>query len=93
MSFIRLDIATRMGLKILPNGQLAQLADEVTRMASLGEIDVEHRHDNIILRLRALVMKKLQADCFAGTNWHYDNRVKADISEGTITLHDKCTVA
>lgn len=36
-SYIRLDEAIRLGLNFLPNDQLALLADEKTRMASLGE--------------------------------------------------------
>ena len=87
LTFIKLSVAKRLGLKISPNGQLALLADEETRMASLGEIDTEVVHENIILRLRGLVMNKLQADCFGGTNFHKDNQIQTDIAEGTITLH------
>ena len=92
LSFIRRDIARQLGLQMHPNGQLALLADEETRMASLGEVDFEVQHDYVILRIRALVMEKLQARCFVGTNFHKDNKIRTDISKGTITLHGKYTV-
>ena len=37
-------------------------------------------------------MEKLQAICFGGTNFHLDNKITADISNGTITLHDQFTI-
>ena len=37
-------------------------------------------------------MEKLQAICFGGTNFHLDNKITADISNGTITLHDQYTI-
>ena len=92
VSFVRLRDVIGWGIKIWPNGQLATLADEETRMASKGEIDVEVETNGIVLRLRALVMEKLQAAIFGGTNFHKDNRIRADISEGTITLHNQYTI-
>ena len=68
------------------------LADQKTRMASLGEVDFLVTLDNIQLRIRALVMKNLQADCFAGTTFHADNDVETNIKKGTITLHGKFVV-
>ena len=40
MSFIRLDVVQRLSLELLPNNQLAILADKATRLKSLGEIDI-----------------------------------------------------
>lgn len=39
ISFITIDLAKNLQLEILPNNQLARLADNMTRMTSLGEID------------------------------------------------------
>ena len=39
VSYIRHDEAISLGVSILPNNQLALLADQKTRMASLGEVD------------------------------------------------------
>ena len=40
VSFITLRLARSLNIKIKANGQLALLADEKTRMQSLGEIDI-----------------------------------------------------
>ena len=59
VSFLRLDVAQLLNLKIMPNGQLAILADHKSRMRSLGEIDVlllENSTGHIVLRLRALIV-------------------------------------
>ena len=39
VSYLRRSKAIQMGLNILPNDQLALLADQRTRMASRGEVD------------------------------------------------------
>ena len=92
VSYIKLEIATRLKLTIHPNNQLALLADQKTRMASLGEIDIVVHVNCIQLRLRALVMQDLQADCFGGTTFHVDNQIEAKIKEGVIKLHGKFIV-
>ena len=42
---------------------------------------------SIVLRMRALIVNHLQVECCAGTTFHVDNGVKADVSAGTILLH------
>ena len=44
------------------------------------------------MRLRALVMKNLQAECFGGTTFHVDNGIEPKIKEGTVTIHGKFTL-
>ena len=75
LSFIRRNVAILLGIHISPNGQLTTLTDEETRLKSRGEIDIEMETQGIILRLRALVVEKLQATCYGGTNFHLDNRL------------------
>ena len=88
VSFITLKTAQKLKLKITPNGQLALLADEKTRMHSLGEVDVlVYLHGQILLRLRALVVKHLQVECYGGTTFHNDNGIVPDISTGMISFH------
>ena len=87
VSFIRLETARRLSLDIKPNGQLALLADEKTRLQSLGEINVLVYLGHIVLRVRALVVKHLQVECYAGTTFHVDNSVEPDISTGVISFH------
>ena len=92
VSYIRLSTVTDLGIPIGENGQLAILADQKTRMASLGEIDTELMVDNVIVRLRALVMKELQAEVYRGTTFHTDNSITADINAGEVIIHGKYTV-
>ena len=89
VSYIRLAEAQQLALHFKPNGQLAILADKKTQMASLGEVDFIVFVDSIALRVRALVMKNLQAACFGGTTFHADNDVQARITTGNILLHNK----
>ena len=92
MSYIRRSKAIELNLKILPNDQLALLADQQTRMASKGEVDFIVSLGSILLRMRALVMDNLQAECFGGTTFHADNDVEARIKSGTISIHGKFIV-
>ena len=79
VSYIKLSKAVSLGLTILPNHQLALLADEKTRMASIGEVDFQVFLNSICMRVRALVMKNLQVECFGGTTFHVDNDIQARI--------------
>ena len=92
VSYIRLSKVLELGVPIGKNGQLAILADKKTRMASLGEIDTELVIDNIVVRLRALVMENLQATCYGGTTFHTDNSIEADINTGDISIHGKYVI-
>ena len=58
-------------------------------MSSLGEIDITLTRANISARLRALVMKNLQAPCFGGTTFHWDNDIQPQIRKRQIKIHDK----
>ena len=89
VSFIRQDVVMAYKIPVLPNDQLALLADDKTRMSSLGEIDIELSRGQIRARLRALVMKSLQAPCFGGTTFHYDNDIQPQIRQKQIKLHNK----
>ena len=86
VSYIKSYKADLLGLKINPNDQLALLADEKTRMASMGEVDFLASFAGLQLRVRALVMKNLQADCFGGTTFHADNDISARIKTGEIRI-------
>ena len=89
VSFIQLSVANSLQIPILPNGQLALLADKKTRLAALGEIDITLHRGNFSVRLRALVVSDLQADCFGGTTFHADNDIETQITTGQIFIHNK----
>ena len=93
MSYVKFSKAKELGLVISPNNQLALLADKKTRMASMGEVNFTVFLDNIALKVRALVMKNLQVDCFGGTTFHVDNDIEARIKTGTICIKGKHTVS
>ena len=90
VSFIKQDIALKFKLPIKSNGQLALLADKKTRLRSLGEIDIivtETTTQNVVLRLRALVVLDLGVDCYGGQTFHLDNGIVDNITLRTISFH------
>ena len=87
VSFVRKSYADKHNIPILPNNQLALLADDKTRMTSLGEIDIKLQRGPLEVRLKALVMDKLQADCFGGTTFHFENDVQAKIRTREIKVN------
>ena len=93
VSYIRQSKVIELGVNVFPNNQLALLADQQTRMSSKGEVDFVANLGNIKLRIRALVMDQLQAECFGGTTFHVDNDVEARIQSGTISLHGRFVVS
>ena len=93
VSYIKLSKAVQLGLSISPNSQLALLADKKTRMASIGEVNFIVTTQGIHMRLRALVMKNLQCECFGGTTFHVDNDIETRIKAGTVCIHGKFTVS
>ena len=82
VSYLKLETAQKLALKIAPNSQLSLLADQQTRMASMGEVDFIVTMNNINMRVRALIMKNLQAECFCGTTFHADNDIETRIKFG-----------
>ena len=92
VSYLRLSDARILLLEILPNDQLALLADEKTRMASLGEVDFLVSLGKLQLRVRGLIMKNLQAPCFGGTTFHVDNDITARPRTGEIKIHNSFVV-
>ena len=86
LSFIRLDLVNELMIPLRPNSQLATLADQQTLITAVGEIDVQVQFQNIPLRLRALVVQKLQAPCFGGTTFHVDNNIVTDMAAQTVEI-------
>ena len=79
-----LELARALGVRIKPNGQLANLAVPAKRAKSLGEIDVivvEASTNNVCLRLRALVMPSLSVPCYGGRTFERDNGIVDDVNE------------
>ena len=90
-----LALARLLGVRIKPNGQLANLAVPKVRAASLGEIDlvvVEKSTNDVCLRLRALVMPSLSVPCYGGRTFERDNGIVDDVNELKVSLHSGLTV-
>ena len=87
VSYIRCEAVMRLGIPIKPNNQIALLADEQTRLKSMGEVDVILTAGTICLRLRALVLAHLSVECYAGNTFHVDNGVVGNLSTGSISIH------
>ena len=81
----------RLGVPILPNGQLTQLAIPKYRDRSIGEVDftvTECTTGTAQLRMRALILADLSCECYGGQTFHLDNDVVADIKKSTVSLHN-----
>ena len=89
VSFMKTELALALGLPILPNGDLARLADKRHRAQSKGEIDfcVTEVTTSAQLRVRALIMDHLAVDCYGGTTFENDNYVVCNIVTSTVFLH------
>ena len=89
LNYVRLSEAIKYSFKISPNGQLSTLGDGISKLKSVGEIDVTFFRNNWTVRFRALVSEDLQAPFIGGTLFMVDNKVVQDISRGVIHIHDK----
>ena len=90
VSFCTSTLVKRLNLVIRPNSQLALLVDQRYRVESKGEVDflvVELTMSKALLRIRALVLDNLTANCYAGQTFHLDNGVTGDVSAGCVHLH------
>jgi hypothetical protein len=92
VSCVKSDFAKKMNWKILPNSQLAKLADDKTILKSVGEINETLTRNNWSVNLRALVLTQLHADVIGGNNFFKDNNIQQSIVSKTITVHNKYVV-
>ena len=89
LNYARLAEVVKLNCAIQPNGQLSTLGDGISKLKSVGEIDITFFRNNWTVRYRALVCKDLQAAFIGGTLFMVDNHVVQDISKGIILIHDK----
>ena len=92
ISCVKLEFAKEMKWKILPNSQLARLADDKTILKSVGEINEILTRNNWTVKYRALVMKDLHTDAIGGNNFIKDNQINQSLVNQTITVHDKYVI-
>ena len=92
VSCVKADFAREMGWKILPNSQLAKLADDKTILKSIGEINETFKRNNWQVNFRALVLTQLHTNVIGGNNFLKDNNVEQSIINKNITVHGKYVV-
>ena len=92
VSCVKADFAQKMGWRILPNSQLAKLADDKTILKSIGEVNETFKRNNWQVNFRALVLSQLHTDAIGGNNFMKDNNIEQSIINKTITVHGKYTV-
>ena len=61
-------------------------------MASVGEIDQTFTRDKWSVRLRAIVVEKLNTDIYGGTTFMVDNDISVRPKTGEIKIHNKFIV-
>ena len=76
VSFVLKSTCEKLNINMLPNGQLARLGDGCTLLASRGEIDVELTRNKWSVRLRAIVVDKLNSECYGGMTFLHDNDIQ-----------------
>ena len=89
LNYVRLKEARENNFKILPNGQLSTLGDGVTKLPSVGEIDVQFFRNGWTVRYRALVTKDLQTAFIGGTVFLTDNFMEQDLNRKLIHIHNR----
>ena len=92
VSCAKLDFVKKMKWKILPNSQLAKLADDKTILKSVGEVNETFSRNNWRVNYRALVITELHTDAIGGNNFFKDNNIEQSIVNKTITVHNKYIV-
>ena len=86
VSYVKYDAVKRHNFKIKPNVQLSNLADGVTKMAAMGEIDETFYRNDWKVQFHAIVSKDLHCDFVGGNNFFKDNSVTQDINSKTINI-------
>ena len=92
VSCAKLEFVKKMKWKILPNLQLAKLADDKTILKAVGEINQTFSRNNWTVNYRALVINELHTDMIGGNNFFKDNNIEQSIVNKTITVHNKYVV-
>lgn len=91
-SFIKLSCAKKYGFKIWPNKQSAGLADNQTKVQSVGYIEEKFYRDNWSVTFKGLVVPHLKADIYGGTPFLKDNDIIQRPAKNIITVLGKHTI-
>ncbi len=91
-SYVKYDAVKRHNFIMKANTQQSNLADGVTKMSAIGEIEETFFRNDWSVKFTAIVVKDLHTDFIGGNNFFKDNQILQDISNKTISVHKKFTV-
>ena len=92
VSYAKYDMVKKFNFSIKPNYQLCTLADGITKMECIGEIDETFYINQFKIRFHAVVVEKLHCSYVAGNNFMLENKVVQNIANKTITIHNKYVI-
>ena len=92
INYIKLDAAKHFNFAIKPNSQLSILADGITKLPAMGEINETFFRNDWSVTLQAVVVKNLHTDFIGGTVFLRHNNIKQDFARNTIQVQGKFTV-
>ena len=92
VNYIRLDAAKAFNFKIVPNSQLSLLADGITKLPAVGEINEVFFRNEWSVTFHAVVVKTLHTQLIGGTVFLKNNSILQDFNKNTIQIANKYIV-
>jgi hypothetical protein len=92
VNYITLVAAKSFGFHISPNSQLSVLADGITKLLAIGEINEIFSRNEWTVSFKAVVVHTLHTQLIGGTVFLKENAIKQDFVRNTIQVHGKYTV-
>jgi hypothetical protein len=92
VNYITLVAAKSFGFHISPNSQLSVLADGITKLPAIGEINEIFSRNEWTVSFKAVVVHTLHTQLIGGTVFLKENAIKQDFVRNTIQVHGKYTV-
>ncbi len=92
VNYIRLDAAKAMNFSITPNQQLSILADGVTKLPAIGEINEVFYRNDWTVHFKAVVVSTLHTQLIGGTVFLKSNNILQDFNRNTIQVAGKYIV-
>ena len=89
VNFIREDEAKKCNFKIVPNGQMSRLGDGVTKLKSIGEVNLTFFRNSRKFIFNAIVCKNLTTPVIGGTPFIKTNGIEQDFVRNVIHLHNR----
>jgi hypothetical protein len=92
VNYIRLDAAKALNFTIMPNQQLSILADGITKLPAVGEINETFCRNDWNVHFKAVVVPNLHTQFIGGTVFLKSNCIQQDFSKNVIKIASKYTV-